>query len=216
MTHIGFYCNQCVIIVLCLSSWSDNPHFLLSSFNPYLSDPLTLLFNHSSFSQCCLPFVLPFPQHHHCIANTRRAESLPSHSHSSQVTYPRYYKCVDSVAGWSSALLFQEILYPSQVSVPVKDKLEFLGRSLANNLLSSHSDSSLFICNCSGESGPEYLSLSREDLQFQGTHCNLSRSPGTQLILHGNRIAYRASSVEVRRGWSDPLSGAESLGCEWP
>ena len=35
------------------------------------------------------------------------------------------------MAGCSSALLFQEILYPSQVSVPVKDKLEFSGRSLA-------------------------------------------------------------------------------------
>ena len=42
-----------------------------------------------------------------------------------------YYKYVDSVAGCSSALLSQEILYPSQVSVPVKDKLEFLGKFVA-------------------------------------------------------------------------------------
>ena len=42
-THIGFRCIWCVVIVLCLSSWSDNPLLLLSSFNPYLSDPLTLL-----------------------------------------------------------------------------------------------------------------------------------------------------------------------------
>ena len=42
MTHIGFRCIQCVVIVPHLSSWSDNPHLFLSSFNPYLSDPLTL------------------------------------------------------------------------------------------------------------------------------------------------------------------------------
>ena len=42
MTHISFCCIQCVVIVLSLSSWSDNPLLLLSSFNPYLSDPLTL------------------------------------------------------------------------------------------------------------------------------------------------------------------------------
>ena len=41
-THIGFRCIQCVVIVLCLSSWSDDPQLFLSSFNPYLSDPLTL------------------------------------------------------------------------------------------------------------------------------------------------------------------------------
>ena len=91
---------------------------------------------------------------------------MPSHDHSSHVTYLRYYKCVDSVAGCSSALLSQEILYPTQVSVPVKDKLEFLGRSLANDPLSSRSDSSLVICNYSGVSGLEYLSSSREDYQF--------------------------------------------------
>ena len=44
---------------------------------------------------------------------------MPSHGHLLHVTYLRYYKCVDSVAGCSSALLFQEILYHSQVSVPV-------------------------------------------------------------------------------------------------
>ena len=42
-THIGFHCIRCVVIVLHLSSWSDDPHLLLFSFNPYLSDPLTLL-----------------------------------------------------------------------------------------------------------------------------------------------------------------------------
>ena len=42
-THIGFHCLRCVVIVLHLSSWSGNPHLFLSSFNPYLSDPLTLL-----------------------------------------------------------------------------------------------------------------------------------------------------------------------------
>ena len=42
-THIGFRCIRCVVIILHLSSWSDNPHLFLSSFNPYLSDPLTLL-----------------------------------------------------------------------------------------------------------------------------------------------------------------------------
>ena len=42
MTHIGFHCIRCVIIVLRLSPWSDNPYLLLSPFNPYLSDPLTL------------------------------------------------------------------------------------------------------------------------------------------------------------------------------
>ena len=42
-THIGFRCIRCVVIVLHFSSWADDPHFLLSSFNPYLSDPLTLL-----------------------------------------------------------------------------------------------------------------------------------------------------------------------------
>ena len=41
-THIGFRCIQCVTIVLLLSSWSDDPCLLLSSFNSYLSDPLTL------------------------------------------------------------------------------------------------------------------------------------------------------------------------------
>ena len=43
MIHISFRCIQCVIIVLHLSSWSDDPHLFLSSFNPYLSDSLTLL-----------------------------------------------------------------------------------------------------------------------------------------------------------------------------
>ena len=108
----------------------------------------------------------PIPQHHHCITNIWRADSLPSHCHLSHITYLRYYKCVDSVAGCSSALLFQEILYPSQVSVPVKGKLEFSGRFLANNPLSSRSDSSLFICNYTSVSGLEYLSSSRETLQF--------------------------------------------------
>ena len=42
-THIGFRCIRCVVIVLRLSSWSDDPHLLLSLFNPYLSDPLPLL-----------------------------------------------------------------------------------------------------------------------------------------------------------------------------
>ena len=42
-THIGFRCIRGVVIVPHLSSWSDDPHLLLSSFNPYLSDPLTLL-----------------------------------------------------------------------------------------------------------------------------------------------------------------------------
>ena len=42
MTHIGFCHIQCVVIVLHSTSWSDNPQPLLSSFNPYLSDPLTL------------------------------------------------------------------------------------------------------------------------------------------------------------------------------
>ena len=129
-THIGFCCIQCVVIVLHLVSWSDNPHQFPSSFNPYLSDPLTLLSlihdSHNDF----LPFVLPFPQHHCCITNLQRAESLPSHSHLSHITYPRCYKCVDSVTRCSSALLFQKILYPSQISVPVKDKLESSGRIL--------------------------------------------------------------------------------------
>ena len=43
MIHIGFCYIWCVVIVLHLSSWSGDPHLLLSSFNPYLSDPLTLL-----------------------------------------------------------------------------------------------------------------------------------------------------------------------------
>ena len=43
MTHLGFRGIRCVTIVLLLLSWSDDPHLLLSSFNPYLSDPLTLL-----------------------------------------------------------------------------------------------------------------------------------------------------------------------------
>ena len=42
MTYIGFCCIRCVVIVLRLSSWSDDPHLFLSSFNPYQSDPLTL------------------------------------------------------------------------------------------------------------------------------------------------------------------------------
>ena len=42
-THIGFCCIWCVVIVFHLSSWSDDPHLSLSSFNSYLSDPLTLL-----------------------------------------------------------------------------------------------------------------------------------------------------------------------------
>ena len=42
-THIGFRCIRGVVIVLRLSSWSDDPRLLLSSFNPYLSDPLTLI-----------------------------------------------------------------------------------------------------------------------------------------------------------------------------
>ena len=141
---------------------------------------------------------------------------MPNHGHSLHVTYSRYYRCVDSVAVCSSALLSWEILYPSQVSVPVKDKLEFLGRSLAINLLSSRSDSSLFICNYSSVSSLEYLSSSSKDLQFRGTHRDLPRSSSAQLVLHGKGIAYQASSVEARRGRLDPLSGAESLGCEWP
>ena len=43
MTHIGFHCIWCVVIVLHLLSWSDDLLLLLFSFNPYLSDPLTLL-----------------------------------------------------------------------------------------------------------------------------------------------------------------------------
>ena len=184
------------------------------------STPICLTHSHSFhlfISPIMLsPLCFPFSTHHHCITNTQRAESLPSHSHSSHVTYHRYYKYVDSVAGCSSALLSWEILFPSQVSVQVKDKLEFLGRSLANNPLSSCSDSSLFICNYSGVSGLEYLSLLREDLQFWGTHHNLSRSSSARLVLRGNRIVYQAGSIEVIREQSDPLSGAESLGCEWP
>ena len=42
MTHIGFRCIWCVIIVLHLSSWSGDPHLFLFLFNPYLPDPLTL------------------------------------------------------------------------------------------------------------------------------------------------------------------------------
>ena len=42
-THIDFRCTWCVVTVLRLSSWSDNPHLFLSLFNPYLSDPLALL-----------------------------------------------------------------------------------------------------------------------------------------------------------------------------
>ena len=42
-THTSFRCIRCVVIVLHFSSWSDDPHFLLSSFNPYLSVPLPLL-----------------------------------------------------------------------------------------------------------------------------------------------------------------------------
>ena len=41
-THLSFCCIRCVVIVLCLSSWSDDPHLFLSSLNPYLSDPLAL------------------------------------------------------------------------------------------------------------------------------------------------------------------------------
>ena len=41
-TLIGFHCIQCAVIVLHLLSWSDDPLLLLFSFNPYLSDPLTL------------------------------------------------------------------------------------------------------------------------------------------------------------------------------
>ena len=41
-THIGFHCIWCVVTILHLSSWSDNSHFLPSSFKHYLSDPLTL------------------------------------------------------------------------------------------------------------------------------------------------------------------------------
>ena len=130
-THIGFHCIRCVVIVLHLSSWSDDPHILLSSFNPYLSDPLTLLFAYPSFSRSCLPFVLPFSRHHCCITNTTKlSHSLITVTHHTSHTLGTIY--ADSVAGCSSALLSREILYPSQVSVPVKDKLEFLGRSLAN------------------------------------------------------------------------------------
>ena len=50
MTHIGFRCLWGVVIILHLLSWSDNPHLLLSSFNPYLSDPLT-------------PLLLIYPSH---------------------------------------------------------------------------------------------------------------------------------------------------------
>ena len=67
-----------------------------------------------------------------------------------------------------------------------------------------------------GVSSLEYLSSSSKDLQFQGTHHDLSRSSSAQLVLHENGITYQASSVEARRGQLDPLSGAESLGCEWP
>ena len=174
-THIGFRCIWCVVIVLHLSSWSDDPHLLLSSFNPYLSDPLPLL----SLIHFSHDVVLPLFSLSHdtiIVLLMLEAESLLRYGHSSHVTYSGYYICVDSVAGCSLALLSREILYPSQVSVPVKDKLEFLGRSLANNPLSSCSDSSLFICNYSGVSGLEYLSSSSKDLQFRGTHHDLSRS----------------------------------------
>ena len=67
----------------------------------------------------------------------------------------------------------------------LKDKLEFLGRIPSNNPLSSRSDSSLFICNYSGVSGLEYLSSSSKDLQFRGTHRDLSRSSSARLVLRG-------------------------------
>ena len=58
-THIGFRCIRCVVIVLHLSSWSDDPGLLLSSFNPYLSDPLTLLLlTHFSHDVVLLLFSL--------------------------------------------------------------------------------------------------------------------------------------------------------------
>ena len=177
------YCSSFVISVRWPTSF---PIFI----QPLSVWPTHTPFTYSSFSQCCLPLVPFFSWHHCCITNTQRAESLPGHSHLSHVMYLRYYKCVDSVAGCSSTSLSQEILYPSQVSVPVKDKLEFLGKIPSNNLLSSRSDSLLFICNYSSVSSLEYLSSSSQDLQFWGTHGNLSRSSSTQLILCGNRIAY--------------------------
>ena len=68
MTHIGFGCIWCVVIILHLSSWSDDPCLFLSLFNPYLSDPLTLLLLiHLSHS-----VVLPFSRHHCCITNTTK------------------------------------------------------------------------------------------------------------------------------------------------
>ena len=174
-THISLCCIQCVMIVLHLLSWPNDPHLLLSSFKPYLSDPLTLLsLIHPSHND-----VLPlFSLSHNVIVVLlifREAESSLSHSHQLHVTYLRYYKCVDSVAGCSSALLFQEILYPSQVSVPVKDKLEFSGKSLANNPLSSHSDSSP--PSITVQVYPIQNTLAHQKKpQFQGTHHDLSRS----------------------------------------
>ena len=130
------YCSPFITLVRWPTSF---PIFI----QPLSVWPTHTPFTYPSFSQCGLSFFLPSSWHHCCITNTQRAESLPSHSHLLHITYLRYYKCVDSVAGCSSALLSWEILHPSQVSVPVKDKLEFLGRSLAINLLSSRSDSPL-------------------------------------------------------------------------
>ena len=72
-----------------------------------------------------------------------------------------------------SRLEISETVLEPLGSNTVKDKLEFSVRSLTNNPLSSCSDSPLFICNYSGVSGLEYLSLSREGFQFQGTHHDL-------------------------------------------
>ena len=55
MTHISFHCTWCAVIVLHFASWSDDPHILLSSFDPYLSDPLTLLLLIHDFHDGVLP-----------------------------------------------------------------------------------------------------------------------------------------------------------------
>ena len=57
-THIGFHCIQCVVIIICLLSLSENPCLLISPFKPYLSDPPTLLFDYSSLSRRDCPLVL--------------------------------------------------------------------------------------------------------------------------------------------------------------
>ena len=91
-THIGFHCIQCVVIIICLLSLSENPCLLISPFKPYLSDPPTLLLLIHLSHNNVFHFVFPFPQHHSCITNIQRAESLPSHSHLSHITYLRYVR----------------------------------------------------------------------------------------------------------------------------